>query len=77
MLVDFITGNASGLGLEKDFEQTVYDMMAGGFYKGVHHKSSGKSGCTSFGYESGGAEIEFRNWTRKEILLEIVRHGTG
>ena len=28
---------------------------ATGFYKGVHHKrGSGKSGCTSFGYESGG-----------------------
>ena len=42
MLVDFDPqGNASsGLGLEeKDFEQTVYDMMAGeASIKGVHHK---------------------------------------
>ena len=75
MLVDFDPqGNASsGLGLEeKDFEQTVYDMMAG--------EASIKECITKEVQENldvlpsdmnlAGAEIEFQELDEKEILLK-------
>ena len=75
MLVDFDPqGNASsGLGLEeKDFEQTVYDMMAG--------EASIKVCITKEVQENldvlpsdmnlAGAEIEFQELDEKEILLK-------
>ena len=74
MLVDFDPqGNASsGLGLEeKDFEQTVYDMMAG--------EASIKECITKEVQENldvlpsdmnlAGARLNFRNWTRKRFCL--------